>query len=499
MKLRTRLIIAFIVVVLLPIILLAVTFTGIGQYQFHILEKNFGIQDDLYDAVSNPVKLYSKVTEKVYKQLEEEAEKNPVSLENQTYLANINKELLGKSSFLIVRKDDDIYYSGDQKLTDELTGLLPNVEKNEKSDGETYLRDQQILIKQLYFDFSDGSKGNVFIITQAADMIPQVKSVILQMIISLIVILFLTGIGMVSWIYSGLIAPLKQLSDATKRIAEGDLDFTIETRGQTDEIESLCVNFEEMRKRLKESAEEKVQNENENRQLISNITHDLKTPVTAIKGYAEGIMDGVAVTQEKHDKYIRTIYNKAADMDRLISELTFYSSIDTNRIPYNFTKLSIGEYFLDCVDELEMDLESKNIQLTYSNELQEETYVIADPVQMRKVVNNIIGNSAKYIDKEAGMIDIRIRDAEEFIVIEIKDNGKGISTKDLPYIFDRFYRSDTSRNSSKGGSGIGLSIVKKIVEDHGGRIWAASKPDVGTTMFLELRKYNENQIEKEGD
>ena len=246
-----------------------------------------------------------------------------------------------------------------------------------------------------------------------------------------------------------------------------------------------------MRLRLKESAEEKLSNEEENKVLISNISHDLKTPISAIKGYAEGIIDGVADTPEKMDKYVRTIYNKANEMNTLINELTIYSRIDTNRIPYNFSRINVAEYFGDCVEELGMDLESKNIELAYFNYTDENIQIIADPEQLKRVINNIVGNSVKYLDKQKGFINIRVQDAGDFIQVEIEDNGKGIAGKDLPYIFDRFYRTDTSRNSSIGGSGIGLSIVKKIVEDHGGSIWATSKESTGTVMHFVIRKYQE--------
>ena len=138
-----------------------------------------------------------------------------------------------------------------------------------------------------------------------------------------------------------------------------------------------------------------------------------------------------------------------------------------------------------------MDLENKNIELNYSNLLEPGTRIIADPEQFKKVINNIIGNSVKYMDKEHGVIDIRLLDAVDSIRVEIEDNGKGISAKDIGNIFERFYRTDASRNSSKGGSGIGLSIVKKIVEDHGGYIWATSKEGEGTCMHFVLRKYIE--------
>ena len=149
----------------------------------------------------------------------------------------------------------------------------------------------------------------------------------------------------------------------------------LEVEGK-DEFSQLCQDFEEMRKRLKESTEEKILMDKENKELISNISHDLKTPITAIKGYVEGIMDGVADTPEKMEKYVRTIYNKTNEMDLLINELTIYSKIDTNRIPYNFSKINVAEYFEDCVEEIGMDLDSKGIGLSYINYAEDDIVVI---------------------------------------------------------------------------------------------------------------------------
>ena len=278
-----------------------------------------------------------------------------------------------------------------------------------------------------------------------------------------------------------------------KNIAEGNLEYQVPPpeHRQKGEMAELAINYEDMRLRLKESTEEKLQRENQNKELITNISHDLKTPITAIKGYVEGIMDGIANTPEKMDKYIRTIYNKANDMDRLINELSLYSGIDSNRIPYNFHRLNVADYFQDCLEEVGLDLESEDIELSYSNLVSPEVMVIADPEQLKRVINNIISNSVKYQDKKPGSIDIRILDEIDSIRIEIEDNGRGIAQRDLPKIFERFYRTDASRNSTKGGSGIGLSIVKKIVEDHGGYIWATSREGEGTCMHIVLRKYEE--------
>ncbi len=318
----------------------------------------------------------------------------------------------------------------------------------------------------------------------------QMRVLVEDMVLCIVLILIVTGLTITAWIYRGIVTPIRKLEEAAQNINEGNLDFSVEAESN-DEMGRLFRNFEEMRIRLKESAEEKLEAEKENRILISNISHDLKTPITAIKGYVEGILDGVADTPEKMDKYIRTIYSKAIDMDRLINELTLYSKIDTNRIPYNFNKINVAEYFNDCIEEIGLELEAENIGLSYFDYAGDDVVIIADPEQLKRVIDNIIGNSVKYMDKEHGLINIRIKDVGDFIQVEIEDNGKGIAQKDLPFVFDRFYRADASRNSATGGSGIGLSIVKKIIQDHGGKIWATSKESTGTVMYFVIRKYQE--------
>lgn len=311
---------------------------------------------------------------------------------------------------------------------------------------------------------------------------------------STIIILILTSTLITVWVNKDIYKPIKQLSIAMRKIAEGDFDYRLDPM-KNDEIGVLYNNYEQMRLHLKENAEEKAQNEKKSKELISNISHDLKTPITSIKGYVEGIMDGVADTPEKMDKYIKTIYNKANDMDRLINELTTYSGIDSNKIPYHFHVINIADYFEDCVEEVGLDLESKNITLNYTNLAPSDTAIVADPEQLKKVINNIISNSVKYMGHDKGEIDIRILDEGESIRIEIEDDGKGIPAKDIGNIFERFYRTDSSRNSMQGGSGIGLSIVKKIIEDHGGYVWATSKEGEGTCMHFVIRKYTEKNDE----
>ncbi len=487
MKQRTKLLIAFCTIIFVPIVLVGAAFFSFRHIQMKELEQNYGIEASEYTYLLNNVQLLNRYTEQNYEKLLELADTNPEKLEDLDYLQELDESLQDKNSYLLVRKGMEIYYL-DRDRVKKIPDNLPDYTGEEWDMGAYMDSEEHVLIKQVDFLFSDGTPGTAFIISNVQEIIPELKQMIVDMAISVVLILIFTASMLAIWIYSGMINPIRKLQIATKNIMEDNLDFTIEAE-TNDEIGELCQNFEEMRKRLKEYSEERLNNERQNRELISNISHDLKTPLTAVRGYVEGIIDGVADTPEKMDHYIKTIYNKTNDMTRLVNELTLYSQINTNRIPYNFNKINVADYFRDCVEDLAIEMESKNVSLQYMNYVSDDTLIIADPEQLGRVINNIISNTLKYMDKPQGLIHMRIKDVGDFIQVEIEDNGRGIEARDLPYIFDRFYRADASRNSATGGSGIGLSIVKKIIEDHGGKIWATSKPGIGTIMYFVIRKY----------
>ena len=457
MKLKTRLAVTFFIITLAPVILICAAAYGLSNYQAQAFRKAYGLNEQIELLSANSMQIFNRLTQKYQAQIRQSLDEDSGRFENTEYLNQLNQQLLDHYAYLIVRKDSQLIYNGsmDAAADMELCSMLPEYSSlNDDLEGGIYLDgDSQHLLKQMDFRFPDDSEGTVFIVSRVDEFVPEVKSMIAEMLFMGLAILIGVGFLLTLWIYRSILRPLGRLQEATKQIRDGNLDFTLEVENE-DEI-------------------------------------DLKTPITAIKGYVEGIMDGVASSPEKLDKYIRTIYNKANDMDRLIDELTFYSKIDTNKIPYTFTKINVAQYFRDCVEEVGLDMEAKGIELGYFNYVDEDVVVIADAEQMKRVINNIIGNSVKYIDKKKGIINIRIKDVGDFIEVEIEDNGKGIAQKDLPNIFDRFYRADSSRNSSKGGSGIGLSIVRKIIEDHGGKIWATSKEGIGTEIHFVLRKYQE--------
>lgn len=492
MKLKSRLLTAFLIITALPVFLIIIAVSGIISYQDNVIKQTYDVTTNTINVLSNPLQLLSKLTRGVYNEIVITAANEPERFEDSDYISYLNNELHDKYSFIVLRKDNKFIYSGDDKRLESIENNLPNFgEYTTDQEGGIYIDGQNpILLKQQDFYFTDKSKGTVFIITDVNTLVPQIKTSAVQVVCSLIFIVIVTAAVLIIWIYRSILRPLNTLHAATDAMKEGNLDYSIEGDPE-DEVGQLCVDFEEMRIRLKELIDVRLRYEQEMKDLISNISHDLRTPITAIKGYAEGIMDGVADTKEKQDKYIKTIYTKAIDLSSLVDELSFYSKIDFDTMPYTFNSIEVEEYFSDCINEISLDLEVKGIEIEYNNHLVPGVKVQADAEQLKRVINNIIGNSVKYIGKKKGYIKIDITEDKEYVRLAFKDNGEGIAAKDLPYIFERFFRADASRNSTKGGSGLGLAIAKKIIKDHMGEIWAESVEGKGTDIYFTLRKYKE--------
>ncbi|MCR5744105.1 MAG: HAMP domain-containing histidine kinase [Lachnospiraceae bacterium] len=491
MKLKTRLIISFLLTTLLPLLFAAIIGSAVIIPQLMMLNESYGIEtSNVCDYINSSFGLLNKLNHMVDEQVREEVKNDPDMFRDMDWVKKLNNDLEGKNSYIVIRQFGEYTFIGTSQTGIDVINRA--VLYDDMTDYE-FLEKYGQIYSVVPVTYSDGSEAKIFVFTETNDVIPEVRRIMISIAIVVVIILLLTATVLVYWIYSSIIQPIGALRVAAQNIKDGHLDFDIEIRN--DEMGQLAADFDDMRKRLKQSAEEKVAYDEESRQLISNISHDLKTPLTSIKGYVEGLQDGVANTPEKQQKYIHIISTKVNDMTRLIDELSLYSKIDTNKIPYNFMDISVNDYFDDCAYDIRQDLEARGIEFGFFNYLKGDVHILADPEQFNRVINNIVGNSVKYMDKtkEKGRINIRIGETDTKVLIDEEDNGVGIDEKDLPYVFDRFYRADASR-ASTGGSGIGLAIVKKIVEDHGGTISAKSTLHAGTVIHIELNKYIEPEV-----
>jgi len=424
---------------------------------------------------------------------------NPKYLENIEYVEELDTFVNASNNGVIVKKNDEILYYSPWLLKLDLKKEYIVSQIHSFQNKEIKKLSENIYIEKLDFHFSDKSKGEVVIvsdITSALEDLTQFRySVFIILILFLIVIVVISTI--ITYMLSrNIVKPLTQLENAALQIRKGNYDFKINTNAK-DEIGDLSRTFEETRKQLKETEKIKKKYEDNRNELISNISHDLKTPITTIKGYIEGIMDGIPTSKEKKDKYFKTIYQNTVNMESLINELFLLSELELRELPLNFVTVNIKAYLNDCFEELKFYLEEKGIKLEFNASYDESEMVYADREKIKRVILNIINNAVNHKAGIDSVIIIKLTEKKEEAQIEIRDNGRGISEKSLNNIFERFYKADKARSNHSNGTGLGLYIAKKIVMNHEGRIWAKSQEGKGTSIFFTLKKtYSFSKITK---
>ncbi|MFC4601182.1 sensor histidine kinase [Cohnella hongkongensis] len=476
MSIRVRLVLSYLAMLVVPVILSAIA---------------VGVIFKLDETRDNPIRTIFEREAGVYADIKLTSIREPEAFLSRATIDGFERRLREMDMSLIVRVDGEIRYAAPELSPADLEEL-PAFGTVDGYDGN--FRGKHMTTRHEDFLLPDKREGSVFVVSHGGTFPKYFKNYFLWIAALVLAILAFTN-GILTYAVSrSIIRPLRALQKATEEIKDGNLNCEVKTRSK-DEIGKLSAAFEEMRKKLKESVELQLQYEENRKELISNISHDLKTPVTAIKGYVEGIMDGVTDSPEKLDRYVKTIYSKAADMDRMIDELFLFSKLDLGKVPFDFEKVDIGAYLQDCAQELVFDLDKRGIKLEL-NALPEQTlYVKADREKLKRVLINILENSMKYMDKPDGWIGLNVEAQAGTAEISISDNGQGIPEDALPHIFDRFYRADPSRNSSTGGSGLGLAIAWQIVEEHGGRIRAESELGAGTRVHIELPLWGRTQKE----
>jgi signal transduction histidine kinase len=360
-----------------------------------------------------------------------------------------------------------------------LSGDVPNQDTLEL-DGRTYL------FGRADFRLGSGDAGVLLLLAPVKLTTSFYMWLGLFTAVFFIFVFFLLNLW-VSYTFSrGVILPVSRLKNAAVAISEGDLSREIAEEGD-GEVRELARTLEFMRIKLKESIYLQQKYDDNRKFLVSSISHDLKTPVTSIIGYIEGILDGVAKEPEKTQAYLETARSKAKLVNAMIEDLLLYSKLDMNQLPYHFEKTDLARYIEDCVADHQYAFEKAHISLALINELKEHTLVSIDRERLQRVIQNILDNAAAYLNKADGRVAITLRETRNSAIIEISDNGPGIPEQHLPHIFDRFYRGDVSRTNADG-SGLGLAIAKQIVEGHEGKIWARSTAGEGTQMMISLKK-----------
>ncbi|MCL2559312.1 MAG: HAMP domain-containing histidine kinase [Turicibacter sp.] len=303
-------------------------------------------------------------------------------------------------------------------------------------------------------------------------------------IIILVVFVFLTNHFLMRFVFKPILTSLNVLTEGVHEISVGNLGYRLK-HDMGNEFDDVGVDFNEMALQLQEMVEQRKVAEKNRKELIAGISHDLRTPLTSIRTYAEGIELGMAITPEKQAQYLNTIKQKTIDIEHIINQLFLFSKLDIGEFPMRLEKQPIDKWLLDFVQAVREEYSEKGLRV----ELRENTafeHVLADSVQLKNVLINLLENSVKYGNKQNGQLIIEAMHKNDHVNITLTDNGPGVSEEDLVHLFDVFYRSDKARTNPGGGSGLGLAISAKMIERMGGVISARNADNGGLQIEINL-------------
>lgn len=282
-----------------------------------------------------------------------------------------------------------------------------------------------------------------------------------------------------------IMTPLNALTEATERVRKNDLTKDIQYQGEV-EFEEVCHTFNEMQKSILAEQEQNRKYQKARTDMIAGISHDLRTPLTAIRGTVKGLLDGVAVTPQQQEKFLQTAYRRTEDMELLLEQLFYVSRMETGNLPLTLETIEISEFVKSYVAEKQQLFTKEQVELTAdTGEVSEQVSV--DVKQLFRVFDNLLENSRKYAETEPLKITITLNSLEREVEIRFSDNGAGISEEKLPYVFQEFYRGDESR-SRKEGNGLGLYIVKYLIEAMGGSVRAENTDGFCVCMLLKKQQ-----------
>lgn len=461
MTLRKKINTVYLISIIIPLVIFMLSINMISG----IIRDNYS--NDFLEILAEK---YAYSSELIDSTLSKIIESDEDFLEDELFLKVYNDSLKSASFFIELYKDNTLLLKSSDSLKANNSFNFYS-ENTIVKDGITY--------KYKLFTIDRRTK---FILGNKRMFFDYYPSLILFVIVYLVL-----HVVFIKFAMKNILDPLSKMKDASNQIKDGNLDYNL-TYQVNDEVGDVFKTFDDMRLQLKTSQMVQAQYDTNRKELLSNISHDLRTPITAINGYVQGIIDGVANTDEKLANYVSTISHYVKDMDHLIEDLFLFSKLDLQSVPFDFDDVDIIEYITDCIEEYNFDLKQREIEITEHINYDSNMLVALDRRQIKRVINNIVYNAINHFNKEVSRLKFTITEQNAYCIISISDNGIGIPEDKLDLIFNRFYKVDESRSNSNGSSGLGLSISRHIIEAHGGIIWATSEEDKGTTISFSLKQ-----------
>lgn len=481
-KMHVRITLLWLVTVMLPIVVFLVTLgTVLGPRNTSYFWDPDSIQREVWqmEEWSNQ--------EKIFRNLQYTALKNPDKLLQDEYKEEIRALDLPEklNTLVLIRKNGEITTINDfeteagEKLADKFRTLtnpsLPEFgSQNDLNNEELFDKTGYVVKRQIDFYFSDQTEGSVFVLNKvvnisayASKFIIRYFKILFTIVIIIMFFIFIHGTHLI-------VKKLKAIILATHRAKEEDFSYRIKFRG-FDMFTILSEQINHMLETLEKGQNERKKLEENRQSFISNLTHDLKTPLTAIKIHVDAIDDGLVTNPEKEKQYMKNIQKKLKDIDSMIDELKIFNELDIGKENYNFYEIDFDAYLRDLMEEFKYEIDLQKVVLTYNSNPECDYMVNIDPEKMKRLISNLWNNSLKYVQREPIRIDMHLERNEgepSNYKLIIKDNGNGVPENELEKIFDQYHRVDSARNPNISGSGLGLAICKRIVTEHRGSICA---------------------------
>ena len=300
-------------------------------------------------------------------------------------------------------------------------------------------------------------------------------------------------------VYDRLTDGLSLLADGVGRVADGDLAYRIDYPGQ-DEFAPICDDFDEMAERLEEAERRGVADERRRRELVAGVSHDLRSPLTSIQGYVEGLLDGVASTPEQRDRYLRTIRRKTQELSRLVEDLFLFSKLDLDDYPCDLATTDLATTVHQIIEDLSPSYDEPAIRIVETpaapaaHGAAPAVGCRVDRALLQRCIANVVSNAAKYA--AGGTLSVSVGEKDGVATVSLCDDGAGVPAEERARLFDVFYRSDPARQHTGSGSGLGLAIVARAMRRMGGKAEAAESPSGGLAI---LRHVPATSLAREDD
>ncbi|MBQ8912406.1 MAG: HAMP domain-containing histidine kinase [Clostridia bacterium] len=356
-------------------------------------------------------------------------------------------------------------------LFDEKDSAKGYTSKNKKTVGNLVTKKSYLSVVKL-----SGDESYYVLAYNLVDSETVIISNLVQSISVSVFVVFLLGFAACYIISYHMITPLKDMSRAAKRFAKGDFNARVTVKGE-DEIAELATAFNNMAQSLSELEEQRSS-------FLANVSHDLRTPMTSISGFIDGILDGT-IPPENRDHYLNIVSVEIKRLSRLVRTLLDLSRIQCGERKFTMVNFDVSEMAMMILFSFESQIEAKKLEIEFEGA--ERTFVLADSDAIHQVLYNLIDNAVKF-SYESGVLRVRLTEHDKNVSIEVYNEGKGIPECDLPHVFDRFYKADKSRGLDKTGVGLGLFIVKAILQAHGENITVASEEGKNCCFTLTLPK-----------